>query len=231
MSGAGSGIAVEARLALAEKAICDLNERVAELSTALIAAVGDRRDERRLAHEEIVIGADAISPFSEGFHACERDTADRPYRWAGRGDSFEIRFRADRDIEWAFDADIRGNSHVDIKLLRAFVDYMEVPIEFAKGHRVSGPIPRRPFSDRVTLTFYLPKHFVPAQSEPSSTDTRTLSAVFYELRANPATAQQSKGKLHSVAKGLAHDLASFALSAKVRGVSGTGVSPGRANLD
>jgi hypothetical protein len=82
--------------------------------------------------------------------------------------------------------DLRGNDHVNVAPLRAFVDFVEVPVGFTSpGLLATGPVPPKALSDLLVLTFYLPTHFVPSRLDPSSADHRSLSAVFYGLKLIP----------------------------------------------
>jgi hypothetical protein len=176
----------EVRLALAEKAIAQMTVQIDELSAAL-AQVAQLKDlEARESTREIVIGAEAISPFTTGFHQCEYDQANRPYRWTGRGKYFEFRFRINRNIEWTFAIELQRNSHVNTSGLCGSVDYIEVPLEVrGNGKFIVGTIPRKTFSNVAVLTFYLPSTFVPKLVDPATTDVRTLGLIFYELKVTP----------------------------------------------
>ena len=185
MSKLASTIDLQERLAIAERAIADAAARIEELSQALgeIAQVSEADETLRKA---IAIGADTVSPFSLGFYQREYDAADRPYRWTGRGNLFELRIRVNRSFAWEFCLELQQNAHVDVGKLRGYVDYIEIPLEISTSDAaVRGIIPARPFGRQAVLTFLLPNLFVPAQINPESGDTRTLGLVFYELRATP----------------------------------------------
>ena len=185
MSKSGSLTDLQERLAIAERAIADSAARIEELSRALGEITeGAQADEA--SQKEVTIGADSVSPFCIGFHQREYDAADRPYRWTGRGNLFELRIRVDRSFRWHFAMELQPNTHVDIGRLRAYVDYIEIPIEVSDAESlVRGVIPARPFGRQAVLTFLLPNLFVPNQVNPESTDTRSLGVVFYELRLVP----------------------------------------------
>src|SRR5205814_6128015 len=90
---------------------------------------------------------------------------------------------------WSFVMELRPNVHVQAALLRAFVDYVEVPIEAdAAGRFVRGTLPVREFGSLATLTFFLPKTFKPSDSDANSKDSRTLGLAFYGLKLEPALA-------------------------------------------
>jgi hypothetical protein len=85
--------------------------------------------------------------------------------------------------------ELRQNTHVQAALLRAFVDYVEVPIEAdGSGRFVRGAVPVREFGSLATLTFFLPKTFKPSDLDANSKDTRTLGLAFYGLKLEPALA-------------------------------------------
>lgn len=170
------------RLGLIERAVAEQGRRLSELAQVL----NGKNDRERPAPKPIFVDADSVSPFAAGFHFRETDATGRPYRWTGRGDFFELRVRLDRSTPWTFELDVRGNDHVNVETVRAFVDYIEVPVASAgaTGHP-TGPVPMAPHSDLAVFTFHLPTHFVPSKLDPSSVDHRTLSAVFYGLRLVP----------------------------------------------
>ncbi|HEY3638822.1 MAG TPA: hypothetical protein VGK90_11795 [Rhizomicrobium sp.] len=170
------------RVGLIERVVADQGRRLGDLTHALFV----NNDADRAPPETIVVDADSVSPFAAGFHFRETDGAGRPYRWTGRGDFFELRLKIDRNIEWDFELDLRGNDHVNIATLRVFADYVEIPVSFANpSYHVVGTIPAKAISDLAVLTFYLPIHFVPSKLDPQSADHRTLSAVFYALTLVP----------------------------------------------
>lgn len=185
MSKLASMTELQERLAIAERAIADFGARIEELSQALgeitNASPGDETSQK-----ELMVGADSVSPFCIGFYQREYDAADRPYRWTGRGNLFELRIRIDRSFRWHFSMELQQNAQVDTGRLRGFVDYIEIPLEVgASDAVVRGVIPPRPFGRQAVLTFLLPNVFVPNQVNPESTDTRSLGLVFYELRVVP----------------------------------------------
>jgi hypothetical protein len=169
------------RLGLVERAVAEQGRRLDEFIEAL---AGDE-EQSRPAPRSILVDADAVSPFAAGFHFRETDATGRAYRWTGRGDFFELRVRLDRRVEWAFELDLRGNDHVNVAQLRAFVDYVEVPIDFTPNLHPRGRSPKKKQSELAVFTFYLPTHFVPSRLDPSSVDHRSLSAVFYGLKLDP----------------------------------------------
>jgi hypothetical protein len=175
---------LQERLTIAERAIADATARINELTQAFGEIARAPEESSRKA---VTIGADTVSPFSIGFYQREHDGADRPYRWTGRGNLFELRIRVDRSFGWDFSMELQQNEHVDIGRLRGYVDYIEIPLEVSAPEAiVRGVIPARPFGRQAVLTFLLPNLFVPNQINPESGDTRTLGLVFYELRAAPA---------------------------------------------
>lgn len=176
----------EMRIALAERAIAEMATRISELTVALANVAQLKSAADGAVEEDIFIGADEISPFTTGFYQREHDRADRPYRWTGRGDFFEMRFKANRNIEWSFSIETAPNPHIDILALQAFVDYVQVPVEIHEnGKLITGTIPQKLFSNTATLTFSLPGSFVPNIIDPMSSDARKLGIVFYELVATP----------------------------------------------
>jgi hypothetical protein len=183
MSKLSGTIDLQERLAIAERAIADAAARINELTQALgeIARAPEGDD---ISQKAISIGADTVSPFCIGFYQREYDPADRPYRWTGRGNLFELRFRINRSFGWDFSVALQPNPHVNIGGLRGYVDYLEIPLDISISDAiVRGAIPPRPFGRQAVLTFLLPNLFVPNQINPESADTRTLGLVFYELRA------------------------------------------------
>lgn len=171
------------RLAIAERAIADATARIDELTHAL-GELSQAREADISQSKAVVIGADTVSPFCAGFYQREYDAADRPYRWTGRGNLFELRFPLNRGFAWDFSLELQQNAHVDIGRLRGYVDYLEIPLDLTSTEAVvRGVIPSRPFGRQAVLTFQLPGLFVPSQINPESTDTRTLGLVFYEFRA------------------------------------------------
>ncbi|HEY3776697.1 MAG TPA: hypothetical protein VGL35_01425 [Rhizomicrobium sp.] len=181
-----TAVDIEDRLVLAEQAIAEAAARIAELTRAVseMARVGRPPDLAKV--RPIVIGADFISPFTVGFYDREFDAADRPYRWTGRGTMFELRLQIDRNPEWDFAMELQKNPHVDISRLRAYLDYIEIPIKASGSDAlVRGTIPQKPFCNSATLTFRLPNVFVPKEVNADSPDTRTLGLVFYGFHAVP----------------------------------------------
>jgi hypothetical protein len=177
------------RLGLIERAVAEQGRRLDEFIGALD---GDEIGSRP-APRAIIVDADSVSPFAAGFHFRETDATGRPYRWTGRGDFFEIRLRLDRSVEWTFELDLRGNDHVNVAPIRAFADYIEVPVgSGGPGGHPMGLIPAKTHSELLVLTFYLPTHFVPSRLDPSSVDHRTLSAVFYGLKLVPDGSAQAR---------------------------------------
>jgi hypothetical protein len=170
------------RVGLMERAVAEQGRRLGEL----VRALSNDETQERPPPAAIMVDADSVSPFAAGFHFRETDATGRPYRWTGRGDFFEIRIRLDRRVEWSFELDLRGNDHVNVDTLRAFVDYVEVPVGFGRaGAHPVGKVPTKALSDLAVFTFYLPTHFVPSKLDPESVDHRSLSAVFYGLKLVP----------------------------------------------
>ena len=195
MSKLASTAELQERLAIAERAIAEAEVRINQLSHALgeIATASEGDD---ISAKPITVGADTVSPFSAGFYQREYDSADRPYRWTGRGNLFELRMRVNRSFEWDFSMEIQPNPHVDIGRLRGYVDYMEVPLDISTtAAAVRGIIPARPFGRQAVLTFLLPNLFVPNQINPESTDSRTLGVVFYEFRAVPSILNEARAPI------------------------------------
>lgn len=187
MSKLGSVADLQERLEIAERAIADAAARISELTHAIgeIASVPEEGGNFCQA-KPIIVGADTVSPFFLGFYQREYDSADRPYRWTGRGNLFELRFPVNRSFGWDFSMELQQNAYVDTGALRGFVDYLEIPLSIALPEAiVRGTVPPRPFGRQAVLTFLLPNLFVPNQINPESTDTRTLGVVFYDLRAVP----------------------------------------------
>ena len=174
--------ALSLRVSITERAVAEQGRRLDELIHAL--SQDEARDRR--APERIVIDPVSVSPFASGFHFHEHDNVGRPYRWTGRGDFFELRVHMNRNIEWAFELELRGNDHVSVDPLRCFVDYIEVPLHFGGPDWLAmGRVPARPLATHAVLTFHLTDHFIPRKLDPSSTDDRRLSAVFYGLVLTP----------------------------------------------
>ncbi|MGD0191525.1 MAG: hypothetical protein ABSD74_12360 [Rhizomicrobium sp.] len=204
------------RLLLAERAIVEAGVRIGELSTALAKLTGVQAGSPAPQHQSVVVDADAVSPFSLGFYQREYDKLGRPFRWTGKSDIFELRLRLDRNVPWEFTLELQPNANVDIKTLRAYADYVEIPIEVDGARKLlTGVIPERPFGTLATVTFLLPNRFVPAQVNPTAEDTRTLGVIFYELRAtvqtpaipaeqpHPAAAEKPNGRDETGAAGKA----------------------------
>jgi hypothetical protein len=132
---------------LAEQAIADAAARIVDLTRAVseMARIGRPPDLAKI--RPIAIGADCVSPFSVGFYDREFDAADRPYRWTGRGAMFELRLQIDRNPEWDFSMELQKNPHVDISQLRAYLDYIEIPIRASGSDAVvAGTIPQKPLA-------------------------------------------------------------------------------------
>lgn len=193
MSKLSDGNNAEMRIALAERAIAEMAARISELTVALANVAQLKSSADGAVEEDIIIGADEISPFTTGFYQREHDRMDRPYRWTGRSDLFEMRFKVNRNIEWTFTIEGSANPNIDIFALQAFVDYVKVPVEIQEhGKFIIGTIPQKLFSNIVTLTFSLPGSFVPNLIDPMSSDARKLGIVFYELRATPRKLSDAK---------------------------------------
>jgi hypothetical protein len=187
-----NAVELQERLAMAERAIADASVRITELTGALadIAQASGMGDIAKA--KPIVIGADTVTPFCIGFYQREYDVADRPYRWTGRGNLFELRFAIDRSFDWNFIMELQSNTHVDISRLRAYVDYLEIAIQVDRTEAVvRGIIPARPLGRQVVMTFQQPDLFVPNRINPESADARTLGVVFYEFRAIPTLLDSS----------------------------------------
>lgn len=226
MSKLGSMSELQERLALAERAIADAEVRINQLTQAL-GEIARASEGDRISASPVTVGADTVSPFCVGFYQREYDSADRPYRWTGRGNLFELRVRVNRSFEWDFSMELQQNTYVDVGRLRGYVDYMEIPLDIsATAAVVRGIIPVRAFGTQAVLTFLLPNIFVPVQLNPESTDSRTLGLVFYEFRAvpsilnenqpsvaterevsGPASSEANSGLLHKARTSLAAGLA------------------------
>jgi hypothetical protein len=175
--------ALSFRMGLVERAVAEQGRRIDEL----IHALSQDEDRDLRVPEKIVVDPVSVSPFAFGFHFHENDGAGRPYRWTGRGEFFELRVQMNRNVEWTFEMELRGNDHVKVDPLRAFVDYIEIPIQFGGPDWLAmGRVPAKPLANHAVLTFYLPEHFIPSVLDPSSVDHRRLSAVFYGLKLVPA---------------------------------------------
>jgi hypothetical protein len=182
MNEAASGPDLDFRVGLIERAVAENARRLGELAHAL---EGERQSAEH-GLQPIIMNADSVAPFAAGFHFREFDATGRAYRWTGKGDFFELRVALDRSSEWTLELDLRGNDHVSVETLRAFADYIEIPLRFAGSMpHFSGTLPKKTCSNLAVLTFYLPAHFVPSRLDPSSVDHRSLSAVFYELKLVP----------------------------------------------
>jgi hypothetical protein len=185
---------LEFRVALLERAMAENTRQMGELARALarLGLAGALPAIENSSLQTITIDADAVSPFAAGFHRRETDATGRHYRWTGKADFFELRFALDRNAPWNFEMTLMGNDHVNLTLLRAFVDYAEIPIGInSLTGVVHGSIPKRLFANLVTLTFHLPARFVPSELDASSPDHRSLSAVFYKIEIIPADARAS----------------------------------------
>jgi hypothetical protein len=184
MENSSSKDALGFRVGLIERAVADQRRRLDDL---MLAMSGDEAHPRRVP-EKIVVDPVSVSPFASGFHFHENDAAGRPYRWTGRGDFFELRVQMDRNVDWTFEMELRGNDHVSVDPLRCFVDYMEVPVSFGGPSWLAmGRVPTKPLATYAVLTFYLSGHFIPSKLDPNSVDHRRLSAVFYGLNLAPAS--------------------------------------------
>ncbi len=186
MDGSNNFGDLELRVTLAERALAETTMRLAELTNALADIANVDRSARRQDTDSFVLTAEKAVPFAIGFHQLEHDDDDRPYRWTGNGSLFELRFRLDRDQEWAFAMEVKPNEHVDILGLRAFADYMEIPVQIDESQAfIRGTIPARIFSRSVILTFHLPSTFVPSRIDPAFSDHRALGVIFYEIQIEP----------------------------------------------
>lgn len=174
------------RLAIMERGLTEVTARVGELASALAELTQLTGPTDAASTQPVVLGADDISPFAAGFYQREFDSAERPYRWTGRGSFFEMRIRVNRNFEWSFLMELQRNRHVNISKLRAYVDYIEIPVQVngSDGY-IRGVIPSKPFASSAVLSFQLPNLFVPNQIDADSPDNRTLGVVFYEFRAEP----------------------------------------------
>ena len=82
--------------------------------------------------------------------------------------------------------ELQANPNVEMKKLRGFVDYIEIPVEVDDANKtVGGVIPERIFGATATVSFLLPNTYVPSIINPDVQDNRTLGLIFYELRAKP----------------------------------------------
>ena len=173
------------RLLLAERAVAEQASRIAELTAALAGLTGV--EQPSAGDQTIVVDADAVSPLALGFYHREFDKLGRPFRWTGKSDLFEFRVRLNRGAPWSFELELQGNPNVDMKKLRGFVDYIEIPVEIDDANKiVSGTIPERIFGATATVSFLLPNTYVPSVINPTVQDDRTLGLIFYELRAKAA---------------------------------------------
>jgi hypothetical protein len=173
------------RVLLAERAVAEQASRIADLTAALAALTGV--EQPSAGHQTIVVDADAVSPLALGFYHREFDKLGRPFRWTGKSDLFEFRVRLNRGAPWSFELELQGNPNVDMKKLRGFVDYIEIPVEIDDANKiVSGTIPERIFGTTATVSFLLPNTYVPSVLNPAVQDNRTLGLIFYELRAKLA---------------------------------------------
>jgi hypothetical protein len=193
MTRQGNSSEIAERLAIMERGLTEVTARVGELASALAELAHVTGPTDAASTQPIVLGADDISPFAAGFYQREFDSADRPYRWTGRGSFFEMRIRLNRNFEWSFNMELQRNRHVNISKLRGYVDYIEIPVQAngADGN-IRGVIPSKPFGNSAVLTFQLPNLFVPNQIDPDSPDNRTLGVVFYEFQAEPGAAVAKK---------------------------------------
>jgi len=180
---------LEFRVSLLERSLADAQARIGELTQALAGVAKiDASGVDESPPTPILIDADAVAPFAAGFYRREEDAEGRSFRWTGRTDFFEFRVAIDRNLEWTYTMEIRPNLHLDGSMLRAYVDYAEMPFRVEEmGRHICGSIPRRPFSTLGTLTFYLPSRFVPSVVDPKVKDSRTLGVAFYGLRLEPAS--------------------------------------------
>jgi hypothetical protein len=174
------------RLRIVERALAEATAQIGELANAIAEMADITGLSDPASTQPLTINADDITPFAVGFYQREFDTADRPYRWTGKGSFFELRVRISRNFEWPFIMELQRNRHVNISKLRGYVDYMEIPVQAneADGY-IRGIIPSKPFGSSAILTFQLPNLFAPKQIDPDSADNRTLGVVFYEIRAEP----------------------------------------------
>ncbi|MGH6878658.1 MAG: hypothetical protein ACREHV_14950, partial [Rhizomicrobium sp.] len=152
MNDSGSSSDLEFRVALLGRAVAENARKLGEVAQAL----EQRRNGRKQEPQMIVVDADSVAPFAAGFHFREFDASGRPYRWTGRGDFFELRIALDRNVEWTFEMELRGNDHVNVAPLRAFADYVEIPVRFAGSAPLfSGTLPSKTCSSHAVLSFYL----------------------------------------------------------------------------
>jgi hypothetical protein len=205
------------RLRIVERALAEATAQISELASAVAEVAGITGLSDAASTQPLTISADDITPFAVGFYQREFDTADRPYRWTGKGSFFEMRIRINRNFEWSFIMELQRNRHVNISKLRAYVDYMEIPVQAneADGY-IRGAIPSKPFGSSAILTFQLPNLFVPKQIDQDSTDNRALGVVFYDIRAEPAVSAakslslsgHSAGRVISSLRGRADNIGS-----------------------
>lgn len=190
------------RLAMAERAIQELRRRVADLSQSLAALTGQAPPSPA---NPLTVDAAGIAEFYRGFHASEEDGSGRPFRWTGNTDFFELRLHLDRNYDWQFRMMIRFPPHLTDADLRAFVDFIAIPIEINRAAGlVTGVVPRQPFANQVSLTFHCNRHFSPQEIDPQSNDARRLALSFYEIALTPRAAADAapaaKLNAHAVAK-------------------------------
>lgn len=180
---------LEFRVGLLERSLADAKLRIGELTQALAATAKLPSQGEVPTPQPIVVDADSVAPFVAGFYRREEDNEGRAFRWTGRADFFEFRFALDRNIEWTYALEVRPNIHVDVAMLRAFVDYAEMPFQLeAGGRQVRGTLPVRNLSATAVLTFYLPGKFVPSEKDAASKDMRALGLIFYRMTLEPTAA-------------------------------------------
>jgi hypothetical protein len=185
---------LEFRVGMLERAFTSASSQLRELTAALAnlarqsGSASDQPPPKPVSAEP-----DSVAPFSAGFYRREEDNTGRAFRWTGRNDHFEFRLGLNRNLPWSFAMELRPNGNVPAAKLRAFVDYVEVPVEVdAAGRFVRGTIPVREFGGIAILTFFLPKTFRPNDLDPNSKDARTLGLAFYGLKLEPAAAVEAE---------------------------------------
>jgi hypothetical protein len=177
------------RTALIERNLRELATELSDLRRTLAEVVGAAATILPTADTVVTISPDDVSPFAMGFFAREFGN-DRPYRWTGDGDVFELRITLNRSCDWQFIMHADPAHGVELGLLKAFVDYAEIPLQIIPGaNHVHGVVPRKLFSNQLVLSFYHRQKSVPNQQDPSNPDNRSLCLAFYELKLSPELSQ------------------------------------------
>src|SRR5947209_2137376 len=101
MNRQGNTSEIAERLAILERGLAEVTARVGELASAIAEVTGLTGPTDADSTQPLILGADDISPFAAGFYQREFDSAERPYRWTGKGSFFEMRTRINRNFEWS----------------------------------------------------------------------------------------------------------------------------------